>query len=120
MLLSDYEQLKRFFYIFVLREPGAEQVVARDHLSFLRKLWRDWSPGFQPGEHLAGVRQSLREPANLAAAIGYYGPPGSWASAGELPVLRPGTRPRNRPSADSLRSPPFICTGPTTAASRRI
>jgi pimeloyl-ACP methyl ester carboxylesterase len=29
-------------------------------------------PGFEPGEHLALVKDSLREPANLAAAIGYY------------------------------------------------
>jgi pimeloyl-ACP methyl ester carboxylesterase len=85
VLLSDYEQLKRFFYIFVLREPGAEQVVARDQMSFLHKLWRDWSPGFQPGEHLAGVRQSLREPANLAAAIGYYRATGLLGPAREPP-----------------------------------
>jgi len=85
VLLSDYQQLKRFFYIFMLREPGAEQVVARDQMSFLHELWRDWSPGFQPGEHLAGVRLSLREPANLAAAIGYYRATGLLGPAGEPP-----------------------------------
>ena len=31
-----------------------------------------WSPGFPSGEHLAQVKQSLRQPANLAAALGYY------------------------------------------------
>ncbi len=74
VLFNDYEQLKRFFYLFMFRDPAglAETVVARDDLAFLDELWRDWSPGFQPGEHLAQVKQSLRQPANLAAALGYY------------------------------------------------
>ena len=74
VLFSDYDQLKRSYYLFMFRDPAgfAETVVARDDLAFLDKLWRDWSPGFQPGEHLARVRDCLRQPANLAAALGYY------------------------------------------------
>ena len=74
VLFSDYEQLKRSFYLFMFRDPAglAEMLVARDDLAFLDKLWRDWSPGFQPGEHLARVKDCLRQPANLAAALGYY------------------------------------------------
>jgi pimeloyl-ACP methyl ester carboxylesterase len=74
VLFSDYEQLKRFFYLFMFTDPAgyAETAVARDDLAFLDKLWRDWSPGFQPGEHLAGAKDCLRQPANLAAALGYY------------------------------------------------
>ena len=74
VLFSDYEQLKRSFYQFMFRDPAgfAETVVARDDLAFLDKLWRDWSPGFQPGEHLARVKHCLRQPASLAAALGYY------------------------------------------------
>jgi pimeloyl-ACP methyl ester carboxylesterase len=74
VLYRDYEQLKRFFYEFLFRDPAgfAEAVVARDGMSFLDQLRRDWSPGYQPGEDLARVRQCLREPANLAAALGYY------------------------------------------------
>jgi pimeloyl-ACP methyl ester carboxylesterase len=91
VLFSDYEQLKRFFYLFMFRDPAgfAEAMVASDEMSFLDQLWRDWSPGYQPGEHLARVKQCLREPANLAAALGYYraagptgtaeGPPGTAA-----------------------------------------
>ena len=73
-LFSDYEQLKRFFYLFMLRDPlgFADAVVAQDDLSFLDRLWRDWSPGYRPGEHLARVKDSLREPANLTAALSYY------------------------------------------------
>ena len=51
VLFSDYEQLKRFFYLFMFRDPAgfAEIVVARDDMAFLDRLWRDWSPGFEPG-----------------------------------------------------------------------
>jgi pimeloyl-ACP methyl ester carboxylesterase len=74
VLFSDYEQLKRSFYLFMFRDPAglAETAVARDDLAFLDKLWRDWSPGFQSGEHLARVKDCLRQPTNLAAALGYY------------------------------------------------
>jgi hypothetical protein len=74
VLFSDYEQLKRLWYMFVFRDPRgqAEAVVARDDMSFLDKLWRDWSPGFPAAAHLARVKESLRQPGNLAAAIGYY------------------------------------------------
>lgn len=74
VLFSDYEQLKRFFYLFMFRDPlgFAEQVVAADGMSFLDRLWRDWSPGYQPGDHLLQVKECLRQPENLAAAIGYY------------------------------------------------
>ena len=92
VLFSDYEQLKRFFYLFLFRDPAGfgDTLVAGDQMSFLDRLWRDWSPGYDAGEDLARVKQSLREPPNLAAAIGYYraagaaggGPGGSSGAAG--------------------------------------
>ena len=83
VLYRDYEQLKRFFYEFLFRDPDgfAEVVVAREGMAFLDQLWRDWSPGYQPGEHLARVKQCLAEPANLAAAIGYYRAAGATGGA---------------------------------------
>ena len=74
VLFSDYDQLRRFFYLFMFRDPAgfAEAVVARDGMAFLDRLWRDWSPGFQPSEHLAQVKQCLQQRANLSAALGYY------------------------------------------------
>jgi pimeloyl-ACP methyl ester carboxylesterase len=87
VLFNDYDQLKRFFYLFMFRDPAgfAETVVARDDMAYLDKLWRDWSPGFQPDEHLARVKQSLRQPANLAAALGYYRAAGAPGSADQAP-----------------------------------
>jgi pimeloyl-ACP methyl ester carboxylesterase len=74
VLLSDYDQLKRFFYLFLLQDSSglAETVAARDNMAFPDRLWRDWSPGYQPGRHLATLKQCLRDPENLTAAIGYY------------------------------------------------
>jgi len=83
VLFSDYEQLKRFFYLFLFRDPlgFADALVASDGMSFLDRLWHDWSPGYDAGEDLARVKESLREPANLAAAIGYYRAAGSTGSS---------------------------------------
>lgn len=71
-LYADYRQLQRFFYLFFLRTPGAEEVVAADGMAFLDRLWADWSPGYDAREALAAVKRSLADPANLAAAIDYY------------------------------------------------
>lgn len=84
VLLSDYDQIKRFFYMWFFRDPlnFAQPVVAQYDLAFVDRLWQDWSPGFDPGEHLATVKACLRDPANLSAAIGYYravGAPGGGA-----------------------------------------
>ena len=77
VLFSDYEQLKRFFYLFMFRDPTgfADAVVAAGQMAFLDRLWDDWSPGYEAAEDLANVKECLREPARLAAAIGYYRQP---------------------------------------------
>jgi pimeloyl-ACP methyl ester carboxylesterase len=91
VLFADFEQLKRFWYIFVFRDPTgfAPNIVARDDLAFVGELWRDWSPGFAAAEHLDLVRQSLQAPENLAAAIGYYraASEGGAATAAPQPTL---------------------------------
>ena len=51
VLFNHYEQLKRFFYLFMFRDHAgfAETLVARDDMAFLDELWReDWSPAFSP------------------------------------------------------------------------
>jgi pimeloyl-ACP methyl ester carboxylesterase len=74
VLFSDYEQLRRFFYIFLFRDtPGmAEEIAAADGMAFIGRLWQDWSPGFDAADSVEQVRKSLADPASLAAAIGYY------------------------------------------------
>ena len=43
-----------------------------DDLAFIDNLWRDWSPSYDGKDDLAHVKDALRAPDNLAAAIGYY------------------------------------------------
>ena len=92
VLFSDYEQLNRFFYLFLFRDPlgFADALVASDGMSFLDRLWQDWSPGYDADEDLARVKESLREPANLAAAIGYYRAAGAAGAAGGGSGRSPG------------------------------
>jgi pimeloyl-ACP methyl ester carboxylesterase len=67
----SYRQLKRSFYIFLFQTDLAP-VVGMDDLAFIDGLWADWSPGHDAAEDLEWVKQSLRDPDNLMAAIGYY------------------------------------------------
>lgn len=71
-LYTDFDQLRRFFYMFLFTLPIAEEVVAADELAFIDRLWEEWSPGYDAGEDLAFVKACLRERANLQAAIAYY------------------------------------------------
>lgn len=96
---ASYDQIKRFFYLFFFQSPLAEHVVAAENMRFLDRLWRDWSPGYDPSEDLGWVRESLGDPANLAAAIGYYramlaphGDANPYAAEQEA-LLKPGSRP---------------------------
>ena len=71
-IFADYDQLKRFFYLFFLKTPFAESVLAAGDMAFLGRLWQDWCPGYDASEDLRNVKQCLRGEGNLAAAIGYY------------------------------------------------
>lgn len=71
-LFTNYDQLKRFFYMYLFTQPVAEHLVAADGMAFLDRLWADWSPGYDAGEDLARVKESLADGENLAAAIAYY------------------------------------------------
>jgi pimeloyl-ACP methyl ester carboxylesterase len=77
VLYGDYQQLKRFFYLFWFRDSLAQaaEVVAADRMTFLDRLWQDWSPGYDAAGDLARVKESLRQPENLQAAISYYRDP---------------------------------------------
>ncbi len=67
-----YDQLQRSWYMFFFQHPLADIVTGMDDLEFIDRLWSDWSPGYDATEELALLKPSLREPANLAAALGYY------------------------------------------------
>ena len=71
MLTPD--QLKRSWYIWFFQMAGLpEMIVPGDDFAFIAKLWREWSPGYDATDDVAGVADALRNPDNLAAALGYY------------------------------------------------
>lgn len=72
MAFMDYDQIKRSFYIWFFQSPLAEIAVPMDDLRFIDGLWADWSPGYDGAADAAAVKDALRDPANLSAAIGYY------------------------------------------------
>jgi pimeloyl-ACP methyl ester carboxylesterase len=70
--LGNFEQLKRSWYMFFFQHPLSDLVVPANDLEFIDKIWRDWSPGYDGAADVANVKAALRDPANLAAALGYY------------------------------------------------
>lgn len=69
---SDFEQMKRSFYMFLFQTPIAERVVAADDLAFLDHLWHEWSPSYDASADLAFAKESLRPKGRLSAALAYY------------------------------------------------
>ena len=70
--LSNLAQIKRSWYMFFFQHPFADFVVGANDLAYIDMLWADWSPGFEATEELALLKPSLRDPANLQAALGFY------------------------------------------------
>ena len=68
----SYEQLQRSWYMFFFQHPLSDLVVPMNDLEFIDRLWADWSPGFDASAETPHVKDALRDPANLAAALGYY------------------------------------------------
>jgi pimeloyl-ACP methyl ester carboxylesterase len=70
--LTNLAQIKRSWYMFFFQHPLSDMVVPGNDLAFIDMLWADWSPGHDATDDLVHVKNSLRDPANLAAALGYY------------------------------------------------
>lgn len=70
--LGNLDQVKRSWYMFFFQHGLADMVVPANDLAFIDMIWRDWSPGYDAEADLAHVKDALRDPAHLAAALGYY------------------------------------------------
>ena len=68
----SYTQLRRSWYMFFFQSPMADAAVPADDLAFIDGLWADWSPGYDASDDLPAVKDALRAPENLTAALGYY------------------------------------------------
>ncbi len=67
-------QIRNSWYMifFQLRGVADFAVEARDW-ALIDKLWRDWSPGWDPGaDEKRALKHSLAQPGVKAAALGYY------------------------------------------------
>lgn len=69
---GDHDSIQRMSYIFFFQTALAEFVVPTDDYAYLRRLWENWSPGYDHTDDLDAVRAALGTPENLAAALGYY------------------------------------------------
>lgn len=70
--LTSLDQIQRSWYMFFFQHSLADVVVGANDLSFIERLWAQWSPGFDATEELALLKPSLRTHENLEAALGYY------------------------------------------------
>jgi pimeloyl-ACP methyl ester carboxylesterase len=46
--------------------------ISADDFAFIDRIWGDWSPGYDAREDLPHVKDCIRDPAHLQAALGYY------------------------------------------------
>jgi len=89
-------QMRNSWYIGFNRLPRLPELT---HERLVRKLWRDWSPGYDAAEDLPAVLEAMADPAHCRAVIGYYralvspfGPPAAyrrWKGAELRPPLTP-------------------------------
>ena len=70
---------------------GCEAVAFDSLTDFRLSVPADWSPGFDGSSHLPAVKEALRDPANLAAAIGYYR--AMWGGTGQAGTAGTPTQP---------------------------
>jgi pimeloyl-ACP methyl ester carboxylesterase len=72
MSLFTYAQLRCSWYTFFFQSPLADMALPLNEFEFIDGLWRDWSPGYESTWDVARVKESIGDPAHIAAAIGYY------------------------------------------------
>jgi pimeloyl-ACP methyl ester carboxylesterase len=71
-LFNNPIQLRRSWYMFFFQHPLADMIVPADDLAFIDTIWADWSPQYDATDDIAWVKDSLRDPLHIAAAMGYY------------------------------------------------
>jgi pimeloyl-ACP methyl ester carboxylesterase len=71
---GDFDQLRRFFYVWLFQIGDmAERTLPIEDWAFVRRLWREWSPGWEPPpQHVDEVVRTLAMPGVLETALGYY------------------------------------------------
>ena len=70
--VGNLAQIQRSWYMFFFQHGLSNFVVPANDFAFIDMLWSQWSPGYDAREDLTHVKQALREPDHLQAALGYY------------------------------------------------
>jgi len=70
--VTNLQQIQRSWYMFFFQHALADLVVPANDLAFIDMIWEQWSPGYDGKVDVAHVKDSLRDPAHLTAALGYY------------------------------------------------
>jgi pimeloyl-ACP methyl ester carboxylesterase len=78
---TDPSQTRSVFHFWFFQMDVAAMALAASDLAMVDYLWRLWSPGYDAGDHLTSVRETLAAPGVLPAALSYYG--GLYQSAQE-------------------------------------
>lgn len=68
----SYDQLKLSWYMFFQLTPLADLVVPMDDFAFIDRIWRDWSPGFDPTADVARFVECMDGDGRVEAALAYY------------------------------------------------
>ena len=71
--IPTYDQIKRSFYFWYFQQQRViETVIPANDFEFIDRIWGDWSPGYDASEDLPLVKECIRAPEHLQAALGYY------------------------------------------------
>ena len=70
--LTNQDQIQRSWYMFFFQHPLSDHIVSSNDMTFIDRLWSQWSPGYDGTDDARRVKESLADPAHLAAALGYY------------------------------------------------
>src|SRR3954470_7375962 len=71
--IVTYDQIKRSFYFWYFQlQHVVEPSISANDFEFIDRIWGDWSPGYDAGEDLPLVKDCIRDPRHLQAALGYY------------------------------------------------
>ena len=68
--IFEYDQLRRSFYIWFVQLPGMAEI-AMGKPAFFERLWRDWSPCYDPSEDLAYLAVHLT-PETIRCMVAPY------------------------------------------------
>jgi pimeloyl-ACP methyl ester carboxylesterase len=68
----SYEQLRRSWYMFFQLTPLADMVMPLDDFDFIRRLWADWSPGYDATADVAHFAAAMGGHDHVVAALSAY------------------------------------------------